>query len=108
MKRKTRCWRGYKPVKGMKPYSKGSCRKIQRKRGKTRNITIKGRKIRYKKGALRSQMGLTKKQKFSISGLNRMSKIPVGRKFEVGKKRMRMTPLLKRRIVFGRTLMRMR
>ena len=83
-------------------------RKVYRKRGKTRSITIRGRKIRYKKGALRSQMGLTWKQKFTISGLNRLSKIPTGRKFVVGKKRMRMTPLLKRRIVFGRTLMRMR
>lgn len=23
-----RCWKGYKPVKGKKPYSKGSCEKI--------------------------------------------------------------------------------
>ena len=26
--KKTRCWRGYEPVPGKKPYSKGSCRKI--------------------------------------------------------------------------------
>lgn len=25
---KERCWKGYKPVKGKKPYSKGSCKKI--------------------------------------------------------------------------------
>jgi hypothetical protein len=24
-----RCWKGYAPVRGMKPYSKGSCRKVQ-------------------------------------------------------------------------------
>ena len=25
-----RCWKGYKPVKGKRPYSKGSCRKVRR------------------------------------------------------------------------------
>ena len=27
--KKTRCWRGYEPVPGKKPYSKGSCRKVK-------------------------------------------------------------------------------
>jgi len=27
--KKTRCWVGYEPVPGKKPYSKGSCRKIK-------------------------------------------------------------------------------
>jgi hypothetical protein len=26
-KKKSRCWKGYKPVKGKKPYAKGSCKK---------------------------------------------------------------------------------
>lgn len=30
MRRKKRCWKGYKPVKGKRPYSKGSCRKVRR------------------------------------------------------------------------------
>ena len=30
-KKKGRCWSGYKPVKGKKPYSPGSCRKIKKK-----------------------------------------------------------------------------
>ena len=30
-KKKGRCWPGYTPVKGKKPYSPGSCRKIKRK-----------------------------------------------------------------------------
>ena len=29
-RRKTRCWKGYKPVKGKRPYSKGSCRRIKK------------------------------------------------------------------------------
>ena len=27
-RRKKRCWKGYKPVKGKRPYSKGSCRRV--------------------------------------------------------------------------------
>lgn len=108
--KKTRCWRGYKPVRGKKAYSKGSCKKITRKRklkGKIGSIRIRGRKINYKKGALRRQMGLQRSQKFSKSGLSRLSKIPTGKRFRVGKRNVRMTPLLKRRIVFGRVLMGM-
>lgn len=30
-RRKTRCWRGYRPVRGKKAYSKGSCKKAGRK-----------------------------------------------------------------------------
>lgn len=29
-----RCWKGYKPVKGKKPYSKGSCKKKGSKKAK--------------------------------------------------------------------------
>jgi hypothetical protein len=29
--KKGRCWPGYKPVKGKRPYSSGSCKKIKRK-----------------------------------------------------------------------------
>jgi len=29
-RRTKRCWKGYSPVKGMRPYSKGSCRRIRR------------------------------------------------------------------------------
>ncbi len=28
-KKKGRCWPGYSPVKGKKPYSPGSCKKIK-------------------------------------------------------------------------------
>lgn len=26
-RRRNRCWKGYRPVRGKKPYSKGSCKK---------------------------------------------------------------------------------
>tara|TARA_R100000278_G_scaffold11086_1_gene12459 strand:- start:102 stop:209 length:108 start_codon:yes stop_codon:yes gene_type:complete len=31
-KKKGRCWPGYAPVKGKKPFSPGSCKKIKRKK----------------------------------------------------------------------------
>ncbi len=31
-KRRNRCWRGYRPVRGKKAYSKGSCRKAGKKK----------------------------------------------------------------------------
>jgi len=32
-----RCWKGYKPVKGKKPYSKGSCKKVSEKKVDSRS-----------------------------------------------------------------------
>ncbi len=31
-KKTNRCWKGYKPVKGKKAYSKGSCKKVKLKK----------------------------------------------------------------------------
>jgi hypothetical protein len=31
-RRKNRCWKGYRPVKGKKAYSKGSCKKTGKKK----------------------------------------------------------------------------
>ena len=31
-KKKGRCWLGYAPVKGKKPFSPGSCKKIKRRK----------------------------------------------------------------------------
>tara|TARA_R100000353_G_scaffold962_1_gene1342 strand:+ start:302 stop:409 length:108 start_codon:yes stop_codon:yes gene_type:complete len=31
-KKKGRCWPGYAPVKGKKPFSPGSCKKIKRRK----------------------------------------------------------------------------
>jgi hypothetical protein len=43
-RKKTRCWKGYKPVKGKRPYSKGSCRKINRN-NKMRSHNSMGQKL---------------------------------------------------------------
>lgn len=31
-RRKNRCWKGYRPVRGKKAYSKGSCRRAGKKK----------------------------------------------------------------------------
>ena len=30
-RKKNRCWKGYTPVRGKRPYSKGSCKKRKRR-----------------------------------------------------------------------------
>ena len=47
-----RCWKGYTPVKGKKPYSPGSCRKSSGKpkgKGPKRKLKPKPKKPRKKK-----------------------------------------------------------
>lgn len=45
---KERCWKGYKPVKGKKPYSKGSCTKESVNEGEV--VTFTGKKREVPKG----------------------------------------------------------
>ena len=45
-RRKTRCWKGYKPVKGKRPYSKGSCRKVKRSRRRIRKNSTPTERLR--------------------------------------------------------------
>ena len=48
-RRKTRCWKGYKPVKGKRPYSKGSCRKVRRNKMRGTNIRVRVSRPSYGK-----------------------------------------------------------
>ena len=45
-RRTKRCWKGYSPVKGMRPYSKGSCRRIRRNEEYARQIPRRDRPMR--------------------------------------------------------------
>lgn len=40
---KNRCWKGYEPVKGKKPYSPNSCKKSQPKPQNKSNAKAKGK-----------------------------------------------------------------
>lgn len=65
-----------------------------------------GKKIVYKKGALRKQLGLNKRQKLTRGVLSRASRVPIGKPVTIAGKSRKMTRLLKRRIVFGKNLMK--
>ena len=64
-----------------------------------------GEKVAYREGALRRQLGLTAKQKLTRSSLDRLKRVEVGSMFTLFGKKHRMTPLLKKRVSLGRTLM---
>jgi hypothetical protein len=36
-----RCWKGYEPVKGKKPYSSGSCKKSSKSKSSTKKAPCK-------------------------------------------------------------------
>lgn len=65
-----------------------------------------GKTIRYKKGALRKQLGLKKSQKLTRAGLSRASKVSIGKTVKIAGKSRKMTRLLKKRVVFGKNLMK--
>ena len=64
-----------------------------------------GKRIKYKKGALRKQLGLKKTQKLTRAGLSRASKVKIGSTVKIAGKTRKMTRLLKGRVVFGKNLM---
>ena len=69
---KGRCWEGYKPTPGVKPYEKGSCQPISRKSNEPRKTTKgKGRNFRtVEEGA-----GMTSKGVASYKRKNPGSKL---------------------------------
>jgi len=48
-RKKTRCWKGYKPVKGKRPYSKGSCRRVRRNKMRGTKIRVRVSRPSYGK-----------------------------------------------------------
>lgn len=65
-----------------------------------------GKRIKFKKGALRKQLGLKKTKKLTRAGLSRASKVKIGKTVKLAGKTRKMTRLLKKRIVFGKNLMK--
>lgn len=61
--------------------------------------------IRFKRGGLRRQLGLTKSQTFTKKDLRQLQNIPIGIKFTFNNKERKMTLLLKRRVNLALTLM---
>ena len=63
--------------------------------------------ITFKKGTLRKQLKMKKGEKFTKSGLRKLSKIEDGIKFKFMNRDFKMTKLMKQRINLGITLMGM-
>lgn len=69
-------------------------------------VELDGEKVEFKEGALRKQLGMKKDDKLSISMINKMLKSKDGEMVEAFGKMKKMTPLLRRRLNFAKTLMK--
>tara|TARA_E500000318_G_C3510433_1_gene192090 strand:+ start:549 stop:779 length:231 start_codon:yes stop_codon:yes gene_type:complete len=69
-------------------------------------VKLDGEKITFKKGALKRQLGVPDSYTFKKSELEKMKKVENGKSFTWKGKQRKMTPLLKRRVVFALTLMK--
>jgi hypothetical protein len=73
---------------------------------KTETVELEGEKIKFKEGALHKQLKTPAGYKFKRSELTKLKNIENGKPFEFMGKSFKMTPLLKKRITFGLTLMK--
>ncbi len=70
------------------------------------HTTLDGKVIKYRKGALRKQLGLKKSQKLNRPELLKASKTKIGQKIKIAGKTRKMTRLMKKRVVLGANLMK--
>ncbi len=73
---------------------------------KTGEAVLDGEKVKFKEGALRSQLKVPKDHKFTKTELNKLKKVKTGEKFSFMGKEFKMTPLMAKRINFALVLMK--
>ena len=73
---------------------------------KTGEAVLDGEKVKFKEGALRSQLKVGKDHKFTKTELNKLKKVKTGEKFMFHGKEFKMTPLMAKRINFALVLMK--
>ena len=73
---------------------------------KMETVELDGEKIKFKEGALHRQLKTPAGYTFKRSELNKLKNIENGNSFDFLGKSFKMTPLLKKRISFGLTLMK--
>jgi len=73
---------------------------------KMETVELDGEKIKFKEGALHKQLKTPAGYTFKRSELNKLKNIENGKTFDFLGKSFKMTPLLKKRISFGLTLMK--
>jgi hypothetical protein len=75
---------------------------------KTGEITIRGKKIKFEEGALRRALKIPANEKLLMGDLRKANKTEVGKDFMYNGKKFKMTNLMKKRITFAITLMKMK
>lgn len=75
---------------------------------KTGEITIDGKKIKFEEGALRRALKVPANEKILMGDLKKANKTEIGKEFMYDGKKFKMTQLMKKRITFAITLMKMK
>ena len=75
---------------------------------KTGEITIDGKKIKFEEGALRRALKVPANEKILMGDLKKANKTEIGKEFMYDGKKFKMTNLMKKRITFAITLMKMK
>lgn len=70
-------------------------------------VKLDGEKIKFKEGALRKMFKMKDNQKFTITMINKLLKKKDGEEVEAFGVKRKMTKLLRKRLNFGKTLMKM-
>jgi hypothetical protein len=68
---------------------------------KKETIVLNGKKITYKKGALHRQLKIPEDQNIGVANLRKISKSEIGNEVKIKGKTFKVTPLMKKRAVFG-------
>ena len=92
----------------MKGETHGSRPKKNSPKKKTGEITIRGKKIKFEEGALRRALKVPDNEKLLMGDLQKANKTEVGKDFMYNGKKFKMTNLMKKRITFAITLMKMK
>ena len=67
----------------------------------TGEVVLEGRKIKFKEGALHRQLKIPEDENIGVSNLRKIKKAEVGAMVKIKGKTFKVTPLMKKRAVFG-------
>ncbi len=65
------------------------------------SVMLDGEEVEFKEGTLRSQLKVPKDMKLSPAILKKINKTEVGKVFDFNGRKIKMTPLMKKRITLG-------
>ena len=71
----------------------------------TGEVVLEGKKIKFKEGALHRQLKIPEDQDIGVSNLRKIKKAEVGSEVTIKGKKFKVTPLMKKRAVFGLNIM---